>query len=90
MRLAADGTVAPTDATLPGVVVNPTALAADGRMVLVGTLGRGLMVSDATGIRWRTITAGLPSLNVTAVAIHNGVVYVGTENGLVKIPEDKL
>jgi hypothetical protein len=47
-------------------------------------------MSDATGLRWRTITAGLPSLNVTALAIRNGVVYVGTENGLVKIAEDKL
>jgi ligand-binding sensor domain-containing protein len=73
-----------------GVVVNPTAMAADGRMVLAGTLGQGLLVSDATGTRWRTITAGLPSLNVTALAIRNGVVYVGTENGLVKIAEDRL
>ena len=90
MRLSADGSVTPTDATPPGVVINPTAIAADGRMVLAGTLGRGLMVGDATGTRWRTVTSGLPSLNVTALAIHNGVVYVGTENGLVKISEDKL
>jgi ligand-binding sensor domain-containing protein len=90
MRLAADGSVTTTDATLPGVVVNPTAMASDGRLALAGTLGRGLLVGDATGTRWRTVTAGLPSLNVTALAIHNGVVYVGTENGLVKISEDKL
>ncbi|MGA3010430.1 MAG: hypothetical protein ABSD72_09225 [Terracidiphilus sp.] len=90
MRLSADGSVTPTEATLPGVVVNPTAMAADGRLTLAGTLGRGLMVGDATGTRWKTITAGLPSLNVTSLAIHDGVVYVGTENGLVKISEDKL
>jgi ligand-binding sensor domain-containing protein len=90
MRLSADGSVTPTEATLPGVVVNPTAIVADGRTVLAGTLGRGLMVGDATGTRWRTVTSGLPSLNVTALAVHNGVVYVGTENGLVKISEDKL
>ncbi|MGA3344302.1 MAG: hypothetical protein ABSC76_05450 [Terracidiphilus sp.] len=90
MRLSADGSVTPTEATIPGVVVNPTAIVADGRMVLAGTLGRGLMVGDATGTRWKTITSGLPSLNVTALAIHDGVVYVGTENGLVKIFEDKL
>jgi ligand-binding sensor domain-containing protein len=41
-------------------------------------------------MRWKTVTAGLPSLNVTALAIRNGVVYVGTENGLVKIDEGKL
>jgi ligand-binding sensor domain-containing protein len=90
MRLTADGNVMPTEATRAGVVVNPTAMAADGRMVLAGTLGQGLLVGDATGTRWRTVTAGLPSLNVTALVIHNGVVYVGTENGLVKIDEGKL
>jgi ligand-binding sensor domain-containing protein len=90
LRLGADGSVTPTEATHQGVVVNPTAMAADGRMVLAGTLGQGLLVSDASGVHWRTITAGLPSLNVTALAIRNGVVYVGTENGLVKIAEDKL
>ena len=90
MRLTADGNITPTDATQTGVVINPTAMAADGRLVLAGTLGQGLMVGDATGTRWGRVTAGLPSLNVTALAIHNGVVYVGTENGLVKIDEGKL
>ncbi len=90
MRLSADGTVTSTEATIAGVVVNPTAIVADGRMVLAGTLGRGLLVGDATGTRWKTITSGLPSLSVTALAIHDGVVYVGTENGLVKISEDRL
>jgi ligand-binding sensor domain-containing protein len=90
LRLAADGSVTPTEATRQGVVVNPTAMAADGRIVLAGTLGQGLLVGDASGMRWKTVTAGLPSLNVTALAIRNGVVYVGTENGLVKISEDKL
>lgn len=90
LRLGADGSVTSTEATRAGIVVNPTAMASDGRLVLAGTLGQGLLVSDATGMRWRTITAGLPSLNVTALAIRNGVVYVGTENGLVKIAEDRL
>jgi ligand-binding sensor domain-containing protein len=90
MRLSAVGVVTPTEATHVGTVVNPTAMVADGRLVLVGTLGDGLLVSDGSGMRWRTITAGLPSLNVTALAIHEGVVYVGTENGLVKIDEGKL
>jgi ligand-binding sensor domain-containing protein len=90
LRLGADGSVTPTEATRAGVVVNPTAMAADGRLVLAGTLGQGLLVGDATGTRWKTVVAGLPSLNVTALAIRNGVVYVGTENGLVKIAEDKL
>jgi len=90
LRLSADGTVSPTEATRVGIVVNPTAMVADGRIVLAGTDGQGLLVGDATGTRWRTVTAGLPSLNVTALAIHNGVAYVGTESGLVRISEDKL
>ena len=90
MRLGADGNITPTETTKAGVVINPTAMAADGRIVLAGTLGEGLLVGDATGMRWKTVTAGLPSLNVTALAIHNGVVYVGTENGLVRIDEGKL
>ena len=90
LRLGSDGKVTSTEATRTGVVVNPTAMVADGRVVLAGTLGQGLLVGDASGTRWRTVSAGLPSLNVTALAIRNGQVYVGTENGLVKISEDKL
>jgi ligand-binding sensor domain-containing protein len=90
VRVSADGTVSSTEATVQGTVVNAGAMASDGRMVLAGTLGRGLLVGDGTGTRWKTVTVGLPSLNVTALAIANGVVYVGTDNGLVKIAEDKL
>ncbi len=32
-------------------------------------------------------TAGLPSRNVTAVEARGGVLYIGTDNGLVKVPE---
>ena len=90
MRVSVDGQVSATEATVQGTVVNPGAMASDGRMVLAGTLGRGLLVSDGTGTRWKTVTAGLPSLNVTALTIADGVVYVGTDNGLVKIAEEKL
>jgi len=89
-RMGADGAVTATEATREGVVVNPGAMLADGRLVLVGTLGQGLLVGDTTRTRWRAVTAGLPSLNVTALAIGKGVVYVGTENGLVRIAESKL
>ena len=33
---------------------------------------------------------GLPSANVTALALANGYLYVGTDNGLVRVPEQKL
>lgn len=90
LRIGADGNVTATDATVQGTVVNPGAMLADGRLVLAGTLGKGLLVGDANGTRWKTITGGLPSLNVTALAVDKGVVYVGTDNGLVKIAEDRL
>lgn len=90
LRMDAQGIVSATDATQTGTVVNFGAMLNwDGR-VLAGTMGSGLLVGDATGTRWRTITAGLPSLNVTALAADRGVVYVGTDNGLVKIASDKL
>jgi ligand-binding sensor domain-containing protein len=90
VRMDAEGTITGTDASTRGAVVNPGALLADGRLVLAGTLTEGLLVGDATGTRWKTVTAGLPSLNVTALAVDKGVVYVGTDNGLVRIREDKL
>ena len=90
VRIGADGAVSATEVTTQGAVINPGAMVSDGRLVLAGTLGRGLLAGDSTGTRWKNITAGLPSLNVTALAIHNGIVYVGTDNGLVKIAEDKL
>jgi len=60
------------------------------RHVLAGTLGKGLYVQDRDSGRWSVITRGLPSLNVTALAVSNGYLYVGTENGLVRISEQNL
>ncbi|MCL2659730.1 MAG: hypothetical protein FWD64_04340, partial [Acidobacteriaceae bacterium] len=65
LRMNADGVVTSTDATTQGTVVNFGAMVADGRAVFAGTLGKGLLVGDASGTRWKTVTAGLPSLNVT-------------------------
>ncbi len=90
MRLDPAGNVTATDATRNGTIVNPGAILSDGRITLAGTLSQGLLVGDASGTRWKPVTAGLPSLNVTALAIANGVVYVGTDNGLVKIDEGRL
>lgn len=90
LRLNADGTVSATEATKDGVIVNSTAMLAVGNLVLAGTFRHGLLVGDATGTRWKTVTAGLPSLDVTALAASGGIVYVGTESGLVKIEESRL
>ncbi len=70
--------------------VNPNAMLVTPTYVLAGTLGKGLYLCDRQSGRWSVIDTGLPSLNVTALAIGNGYIYVGTDNGLVRIPEQKL
>ena len=77
------------DAGAP-LVVNPNAMLVTTGRVYAGTLDRGLCVYDRASGRWTIVTAGLPSLNVTALTAHEGVLYVGTDNGLVRIAEQSL
>jgi ligand-binding sensor domain-containing protein len=70
--------------------VNSNAMLVTANFVLAGTLGQGLYVYDRQLERWSVIRDGLPSLNVTALASVNGYLYIGTDNGLVRIPEQKL
>jgi ligand-binding sensor domain-containing protein len=79
----------PTDAPRD-LVINPNALLVTGAHVYAGTLGHGLLVYNQSFGRWSVVTHGLPSLNVTAFAESNGELYVGTENGLVRIAEARL
>lgn len=73
-----------------GMEVNPNAMAQSGGWLYVGSLGKGLWVYSKAAARWTNVVAGLPSLNVTAVAVGNGFVYVGTDNGLVRYREGDL
>ena len=70
--------------------VNPNAMLVTSGYVLAGTLGQGLYLYDRQSARWSSIRDGLPSSNVTALATANGYIYVGTDNGLVRILEQKL
>jgi ligand-binding sensor domain-containing protein len=72
------------------IVVNPNAMLVTPHHVFAGTLGNGLYVFDREKQRWTTLNEGLPSSNVTALAQRNGYIYVGTDNGLVRIQEQKL
>jgi ligand-binding sensor domain-containing protein len=72
------------------VEVNPNAMLVTPAYVLAGTLGKGLYLYDRGSGRWSVIDQGLPSANVTALAAGNGYIYIGTDNGLVRIPEQKL
>jgi ligand-binding sensor domain-containing protein len=49
-----------------------------------------LLVYDRGKRRWTALSEGLPSGNVTALTESNGYVYVGTDNGLVRVEEKKL
>ena len=71
-------------------VVNPNAMLATNQRVYAGTLEKGLYVYDRAQERWSEVMAGLPSPNVTALAVHNNYLYIGTENGLIRIPEQNL
>jgi ligand-binding sensor domain-containing protein len=70
--------------------VNPNAMLVTPNYVLAGTLGNGLYLYDRQSSRWSVISGGLPSANVTALAAGNGYIYIGTDNGLVRLPEQKL
>jgi hypothetical protein len=68
--------------------VNPNAMLVTSRAVYTGSLSRGLYIYDLASGRWRNVRAGLPSANVTALTEHDGYVYAGTDNGLVRFRED--
>ncbi len=70
--------------------VYPNAMLTTDGHVLAGTLGKGLYSYNRSNNRWTVITQGLPSLTVTALAAGKGAIYVGTDNGLVRISEQDL
>lgn len=72
------------------LIINPNAMLVTATHVYAGTLGHGMLVLNTATNRWSHIDKGLPSLNVTAFAQRDGVLYIGTENGLVRIPEARL
>jgi ligand-binding sensor domain-containing protein len=73
-----------------GFIVNPNAMLVTAGRVYAGSLGRGLFVFDRASQRWTNVTRGLPSLNVTAFAESGGFLYIGTDNGLVRVSEEAL
>ena len=74
----------------PPTVINPNAMISTDRAVYAGTLGEGLAIYHRGSGRWTFQTVGLPSLNVTALARSDGYIYVGSDNGLVRITEKEL
>ena len=75
---------------MQGIEINPGAMTVSGGRLYAGTLDRGLLIYEPDGPRPRFLVDGLPSPNVTAVEAQTGVLWVGTDNGLVKIAEEAL
>jgi hypothetical protein len=75
---------------LRGIEINPNAMISTSTAVYAGTLDRGLLVLESSTATWRFVTEGLPSKNVTALALGNDVLYIGTDNGLARTNELEL
>src|SRR5262249_14998596 len=90
VRLSQAGRFEDFEAGTGSFEVYPNAMVKNGNHVLAGKLGRGTQRSQCKHNRWSVITEGLPSMTVTALAAGNGTIYVGTDNGLVSIPEQSL
>ena len=71
-------------------VINPNAMLVTDRAIFAGTMGQGLAILNRSSGRWTFHTAGLPSLNITALAQGNGYLYIGADNGLVRVIEKEL
>lgn len=90
MGLDSSGHITAIEGATRPSVINPNAMIVTAQHVFAGSLSDGLFVYSRTANRWSIITVGLPSLNVTALAEHDGQLYVGTDNGIVRINESRL
>jgi hypothetical protein len=89
-RMDSNGSIVPMEGAPRDLIVNPNALLVSGTRAYAGSLNAGLWVYSTAAARWTQVIAGLPSRNVTALAERNGELYVGTDNGLVRVPEARL
>ena len=70
--------------------VNPNALFVTSEAIYAGTLGQGLAVYRRATGRWTFWKDHLPSLSVTAIERAGGHLYLGTDNGLVRVAEARI
>ncbi|MBI3652734.1 MAG: hypothetical protein HY231_17060 [Acidobacteria bacterium] len=67
------------------VEVNQNAMHFDGEKLYVGTSEKGILVYNTREHLWTRISAGLASMNITAITSDDRFIYVGTLNGLTRI-----
>jgi ligand-binding sensor domain-containing protein len=90
VRLDESGHFHSYDIATGNIEINPNAMLVTDRHVIVGSLSQGLLMYDRGTDRWTRISVGLPSDNVTALTADKGFIYIGTDNGLVRVPEKDL
>jgi ligand-binding sensor domain-containing protein len=90
VRIGADGGVHAYDLATGPIEINPNAMLATDQHIFAGSLGRGMFIYDRAADRWSNLRDGLPSLDVTAFASAHGYLYIGTDDGLVRIREKDL
>ena len=90
MGLDSAGRIHPFEKATAPVEVNPNAMLVTKEHVFAGTLGHGIYLYDRARQHWGILKDGLPSQNVTAFAAGDGYIYVGTDNGLVRIQENTI
>ena len=69
-----------------GLKINPGALAEAGGTVFLGTDGKGLLRLSADRTRFVRFDVPLPSPRVTALLAAPDALYVGTDEGLARVP----
>jgi hypothetical protein len=69
-----------------GLKVNTGCLVEAGGRLYLGTDGRGLWRLSADGSRFAPLTVPLPSMRVTAIQPGPGALFVGTDEGLARLP----
>jgi ligand-binding sensor domain-containing protein len=86
-----DGSVDRLPMARPGrFTVNPGAMLVAGQRLLVGTLEHGLLVLDRARQEWLDIEQPLPGAAVTALAVDDDFLYVGTNRGLLRLGRDVI
>ena len=90
MEMDSAGHVSAMSTGAPEAVVNPNAMLRTDEHVFVGTLSDGMLAYNRSTHHWSHTVTGLPSRNVTAFAVRDGELYVGTDNGVVHVAEKEL
>jgi hypothetical protein len=86
VRGIADGAALEPFPETEGVKVSAGGLAEIGGRVYAATEGRGLLRLRSDGSRFEGVTLPLPSPRVTALAARAGELWVGTDEGLLRVP----